>query len=465
MEVTLYRHEKKLNSTKIPRGGEVYSCDVYDPCSIITPTLIFGGDVTEYNYCYIPAWSRYYFLTGWEYRQGRWFGSFAVDVLASYRDEIGTSTQYVTRSAARGDGSITDGVYVQTAVMSITSQTASNPFSSAQGSYIVAIGGDQTTYYSLSQSQLNTLTAYIFSDDYADELIGGLFTDVYPELKTQVNPLQYISSIQWIPLQISSGASAPIYVGWVRTPAIGSNLTMQTVATEQVTFTLPRHPAGGGQGSYLNAAPYTRYSLFFPPFGCIQLPSGPCLASSSLVCDIYCEPSTGEAFLNIKIGGAVVSRVSAKISTTVQLGQIIAPGIGVGSMIQGAAGTVSDVAGAIGSALSGNVAGTVAGVAGAINNGVERLRGTAANQIPAINTVGTPNGGAAANFGDVQLVAEFATIVSKDPTHKGTPLCQTATISSLPGYLEVSWPHIEIPGTSGETSEILQFMGGGFYYE
>lgn len=465
MKVTLYRHEKKLNSTKRPRGGEGYSCDVYDPCSIITPTLIFSGDVTEYNYCYIPTWSRYYFLTEWEYRQGRWFGTFTVDVLASYRDEIGSSTQYVTRSATRGDGSITDSTYVQTAVMSINTQTASNPFSSAQGSYIVAIGGDQTAYYSLSQSNLNTLTAYIFSDDYADELIGGLFTDVYPELKTQVNPLQYISSIQWVPLQITSGASAPIYVGWVRTPAVGSKLTMQTVATEQVSFTLPRHPAGGGQGSYLNAAPYTRYSLFFPPFGCIQLPSDACLASSNLVCDIYCEPTTGEAFLNVEIGGAVVSRVSSKISTTVQLGQIIAPGIGAGSMIQGAAGTIADVAGAVGSALSGNVAGAVSGVAGAVNNGVERLRGTAASQIPAINTVGTPNGGTAANFGDVQLITEFGAVVSKDPAHKGTPLCQTATISSLPGYLEVSWPHIEIPGTAGETSEILQFLGGGFYYE
>lgn len=465
MQVTLYRHEKKLNSTKRPRGGESFSCEVYDPCSIISPTLIFGGDVTDYNYCYIPAWSRYYFLSGWEYRQGRWFGTFQVDALASYRDEIGASTQYVSRSAARGDGSITDSTYVQTAVMSTSIQTASNPLSSASGSFVVGIGGDQTTYYSMSQSQLNTLTAYIFSDDYADALMGGLFTDLYPELKTQVNPLQYISSIQWIPLDISSSGSVPIYVGWVRTPAIGSRLSMQTVATEQVTFTLPRHPAGGGQGSYLNAAPYTRYSLFFPPFGCVQLPSAPCLASSSVVADLYCEPSTGEAYLNIKIGGAVVSRVSSKISTTIQLGQIIAPGIGAGTIIQGAAGTVADVASAVGSALSGNVAGAVAGVAGAVNNGVERARNAAASQIPAINTVGTPNGGAAANFGDVQLIAEFGSIVAKDPAHKGTPLCQTATVSSLGGYMEISWPHIEIPGTAGETSEILQFMGGGFYYE
>lgn len=465
MEVTLYRFEKKLNSTRQPRGGEDFSCEVFDPCSIISPTLIFGGDVTEYNYCHVPAWNRYYFLSNWEYRQGRWCGTFQVDALASYKEEIGGSSQYVTRSSARGDGSITDSVYVQTAIMSINTQTAGNPLSSGSGSFVVGIGGDQTTYYSMSESQLNTLTAYIFSDDYADSLIGQIFTDVYPELKTQVNPLQYISSIQWIPMDVRSSASVPIYVGWVRTPAVGSRLTTATVATDQVSFTLPRHPAGGGQGSYLNAAPYTRYSLFFPPFGCIQLPSGPCLASSSVVADIMCEPSTGEAFLNIKIGGAVVSRVSAKISTTIQLGQIIAPGIGAGSIIQGAAGTVADVAGAVGSALTGNVAGAVSGVAGAINNGVERMRGAAASQIPSINTVGTPNGGTAANFGDVQLIAEFGSVVSKDPTHKGTPLCQVASVGSLGGYMEISWPHIEIPGTAEETQTILQMMGGGFYYE
>ena len=465
MEVTLYRFEKKLNSTRRPSGGEHFNCEVFDPCSIVSPTLIFSGDVTAYNYCYIPAWERYYFLSNWEYRGGRWFGSFSVDALATYKAEIGASSQYVTRSATRGDGSINDPVYINTAVININKQTAGNPLSSASGRFIVAVGGDQITYYAMTESQLNTLTSYIFSNAYADELVGGLFSDVYPELKTQINPLQYISSVVWIPLDISSGSSVPISVGWVLTPALGSRLSMSTVATEQVSFTLPRHPAGGGERSYLNSAPYTRYSIFFPPFGNIQLPSEACLASPQVVCDLLCEPRTGEAFLNIKIGDAVVSRVSSKIGTNIQLGQITAPGVGAGTIIQGAAGAVSAIASVAGAAMTGNIAGAIGAGAGAVNDAISGMRSVAASQIPSINTVGTPNGGAAANFGDVELIAEFASIVDKDPSHKGTPLCQLVSVSSLGGYMEISWPHIEIPGTSAEEQTILQMMGGGFYYE
>ena len=56
-------------------------------------------------------------------------------------------------------------------------------------------------------------------------------------------------------------------------------------------------------------------------------------------------------------------------------------------------------------------------------------------------------------------------VVDDDLTHRGRPLCQVKTISSLSGYILVGDPDISIPGTAEENVMIKNYMANGFYYE
>ena len=61
--VTLYTFSKRENSTAQPSTGTDFYCVLKQPTSIINPTLeISASDITGYNYAYIAAFGRYYFM-------------------------------------------------------------------------------------------------------------------------------------------------------------------------------------------------------------------------------------------------------------------------------------------------------------------------------------------------------------------------------------------------------------------
>ena len=116
IQATLYSMTKDRNSTAIPSGGG-WTMDIRlkDGCSIIAPGVIFDfglqGNPQEYNYLHIPDFGRYYWINDWTYDRGLWIAGCTVDALASWRDEIGASSQYIARAAAAFDGAISDSLY------------------------------------------------------------------------------------------------------------------------------------------------------------------------------------------------------------------------------------------------------------------------------------------------------------------------------------------------------------------
>lgn len=466
MRITLYTFSKKPNSTARPENGITFDCEIYDPCSIIAPTLILHGDPTSYNYAYIPKWSRYYFVDNWRYDGSRWIGSLSVDVLATYKDDIGASSQYVVRSSSKSNPGVQDTLYpcVATPVYSRVERPA--PWESENGCYVVGVMGGKTSFYAMTPGQLNILMSYIFSDAYADEVIGGLYADIYPELKAQLNPLQYISSVVWYPITFT-GYSTSLTVGWVDTPASGDRIPEDSIGVRDVTYTIPRHPQGG-KGSYLSMAPYSEYHLYYPPFGCISLDSNLVAEADEILAKLYLDPRTSEAILIISDGVNQASRVTSKIGSPVQLGQITAPGFGLGSTIQAGSQLLSGLAGSAAGFLEATpsaILSSVSGLANTVSNTVGAIGDMAAGQIPSINTIGSPVGGIASITGITSLVGRFLPVTSKDNANKGTPLMQVENIGSLGGYCVVSDPHLSTSALPDEITVLYRYMTGGFYYE
>ena len=109
--VNFYNFAKRENSTARPSGGTSFNCILKSESSIINPTIELQLSIDtapSYNYAYIPSYNRYYFVKEWTFNNRLWSASLSVDVLATYKTEIGNSFLYVTRSSAAFVRSIGD---------------------------------------------------------------------------------------------------------------------------------------------------------------------------------------------------------------------------------------------------------------------------------------------------------------------------------------------------------------------
>ena len=113
--IELYQCNKKPNSTKRPTNNvgdpfHIVSGIILDGTSITNPVVTIEQtsqyDVRDYNYARIPVFNRYYFITNITTDKNLWILTMAVDVLATYRDDIRSSSQYVLRSASQSDDNI-----------------------------------------------------------------------------------------------------------------------------------------------------------------------------------------------------------------------------------------------------------------------------------------------------------------------------------------------------------------------
>ena len=153
MQVFLFDINKKVNSTKqpLPSEGQTFSCELKEETSFLTPTLKFAPNTltsglfspSAYNYAMIPYWQRYYYITDWTYKNGIWEASLSVDVLASFKTEIGETTTYIIRSASQYNGDILDTFYPATTVCGTTKQQFAYDFiyqtSISEGCFVVGI--------------------------------------------------------------------------------------------------------------------------------------------------------------------------------------------------------------------------------------------------------------------------------------------------------------------------------------
>ena len=103
MTVTLYKttsDKRALNKTLVEgRSFDVNLLDGND--SILTPRIIIGADVSEYNYIHIPDFNRYYYIKSVDVLDNRRFCcNCEVDVLMSFADDIKNLTVVSGKAAA-----------------------------------------------------------------------------------------------------------------------------------------------------------------------------------------------------------------------------------------------------------------------------------------------------------------------------------------------------------------------------
>lgn len=466
MQAIFYQFAKRTNSTKRPSGGHEFGIDLKAPCNIINPEIKTASqsDPTGYNYCYLPTFSRYYWVKNWTYSEGLWTASLTVDTLASYREQIGNSTEYVARSSARFDGTISDGLYPATAkVQSVTTAFQGGFAETISGGFFV-IG-----FIAKAANSIGAVTYVVMTPGNAKKLSAKLLTDVsYLSIdnaeisdsltKILFNPYQYIVSCNYFPFSIAEiTAHLPLVssvdFGWwsVDIPCwiLGAD---NNKLTKSVSVSIPKHPQAASRGGYCNASPYTDYTIFLQPFGVIPLDASKLWGAATLSMQYSVDLFTGDSILRVFTDtNQLVHETTAKLGAPIQLSNITFDVPSGGGLLQ------TGIAAAFGGLQAALTGGSFSDVGNGILNAAQATNADVASKGATGSTIA---------FDSVPyMVARFKILVDDNNDDHGRPLCRRVQISSIPGYIMVDDPDIALAATAEEIDSVKSYMKNGFFYE
>lgn len=465
MQVTFYSLSKRKNSTKRPTAsGNTQTVVLKDNCSILSPSLEINwgnNDPSAYNYCYIPMWGRYYYITDWTFDGRNWIMSTVSDAMASFRGDIHNSTLYVLRSQSDYDLNVADNSYPATTDLT---RAVSAPISIGfggsdlgSGRFIMgAVSRDTNiisptgvTYYVMSAASFNLFRNAIFID-LTSEMTTAL-KDV-PAMML-CNPVSFITSIQWVPFVPSTVHADDLVLGyWIAPNLIG--IDVASSLTWESTFDIvPPRPAAD-RGTWQKLPPFCRYYVYIPYFGIIELP-----AEIAAFHDFYgvitVSITTGRASLKI-VPKILNQPVSPCITHSAQVGQ----GMDL-------AGMSTDL-----EKFAGGVAKTFVGGAEALAGKVEGFLDFAKGGIETAFSLSSPKsqymgmaGGTTETWTNAHCVTEYYAPTDEDIAHRGRPLCRKKQLGTLSGFCQVSDGNINTEATPAEKQEIKAYLEGGFYLE
>lgn len=464
MQIQLYQFAKKKNSTIQPDQGVAVDVVLKEPTNMLSPVIRItqtrigaGIAPTMYNYVYIPKFTRYYFISNWDYTGGCWECTCICDVMASWKTYISAQSVYVERAQAEYDGNIIDAMFP--AKTDYTKKYASVATSwlnvaPSGGTYVLGIINDQNTktvgavtYYALTPTIISTFISYIFGNNIfqssnINEISEGLFKGLF-------NPAQYIVSCTWFPESQShfGSTSASIKIGYWDTGING--VLVETLAVRQViTATFPNHDQASTRGNFLNFSPYAYYTLYVPPFGAIPIDSSVRAHGDYMRSYVYIDHITGQATLRIGVSNVQAGdpnifsgEVTAMFGVPIQLAQVM-----------------SDYTGGIGQAVGGLLSGNILSVlSGAVQSAISAYS-------PQVQSMGA-NGSFIMDIIDPCIIATFANITDPSDSILGRPLMKQKAIATLSGFIKCSNVHVNIPCMDEEREQIEAMMNTGFYYE
>ena len=145
MDIIFYNTSSERNAlNKVLREGATLHGTFRDECSVSDPEFIIESDTnfTNYNYVYIPEFSRYYFITEiTSVRTLVWRISLHVDVLMSFKDYILTSHVLLEESEVTAASNyLNSDSWVAQVRRNTTAMSFPNGFEE-QGHYILITAG------------------------------------------------------------------------------------------------------------------------------------------------------------------------------------------------------------------------------------------------------------------------------------------------------------------------------------
>ena len=479
MNVDFWTFAKKSNSTARPAANPAYtfSCTLKDASGVLRPVLeIYQSaafNPSGLNYARIATYSRYYYVTDWQWILGRWECTLQVDVLATYKTQIGADSKYILRSSYARDINLIDTFYPSKTWAVDEEYTGSFNWtrSITAGHFVIGVVnrsqhlGMPVTYYDIAASEIRDLMQLMFpaeAGDWDDTLTlanQALIKSIY-------DPWQFVVSCKWFPCPVS--ADTYEYIGFGNWD--GNHLTANS--SDWIVGNPVSNPANwSGYLQTINlpsgwlsrparerSTPYCHMFLKCNPWGVIELDPNDFTTATAVILEAYPDYISGDCRLD------VYARISANQKVLVyQSNAKIGVDIPLANTAQNVSGFLTSLAGVVG-AVASSGASTAAAVMGTLE-AVGGLHDAASAMAPTMSRAGGVMSGMINLDGEGLLRIRTNYFAGESNSEFGRPLCDVRQISAIPGYIKCGEGHMDLAAFQEEVQEIEDFLTGGFFYE
>lgn len=472
MNIQLYTLAKKTNSTMRPTGtGRVVGIQLKSPCSILNPVLE-GATYYPENYCYIPLWSRYYFIREKTYVNGAWTYDLECDYLATWKTEIGSSTFYVNRSSSERNERMIDTAFPLNGNYIVAGSPENDALSMGfnAGSIVIGVLGDNgtgQTLYTLSPNNFQALISdlLVFGDGYQ-------WGDIPQGAKNSImNPTQYITSCRWYPFTFADSYNltslrAGLWEGRVACAKVRTPYPESSVFTK--IFTVPNHPQTNSRGFYTNMKPFTTLIMELPSLGLFELDESLMYQYPYLRVRLMLDPYNGvgtwdgwgmDSEQNAR---CMLFKKDAQIGVDIPLSSQDKAWGNFASNVLGAVASFALAAATSGASTAAKAATHIGAFARGMGQVYEGFEGMTSGVQSTNYTRGTLQ--ELMNF-KTYLTAIFRDQCEVDVTNKGRPLSALRRLDTLSGYMEVMTASVSLPASDEEMNIVNRQLESGFYYE
>lgn len=471
----LYKFSKDNRSTGIPSGdGTIISGINYKkPTSRENPEFEFTTDSMndDFDFNYLKIHNKYFYVNDITIgNRDKFILHCSKDRLATFRDQIHNSTQYIVRSTNTSElnGYINDTAYSMTSDINTTHVIAGDStwFNPSMGTAVIGVlgpnAGDTTTYYEMSTVTLTALIQILYNIDVSRELsIASIEVGL---LKTLYDPIKYMTSCILLPYTYSStGNTNTIKTGYIDLP-IGSGTSVKKINSNEdrvftATISYGNHPQAGTRGHYLNISPYTQRQLTVLPFGTFNIDCSKLNDYQNKIrLRAVCNKSDGNSLLEVyTIPDSDSGLHNVLFRSNAQLG-VHVPLYQSDSIFKQTYSMMGAQVGAVGGVLTGNFA---------------SLPGTAMQWCGAINSMHAPEvhmvGGASGSFiltsdNTPALDSAYYNVVPID-SNLGVMICKNKRLGDMPGFNICQNSKINISGPESDREYIRNIMNTGIIIE
>ena len=469
MNLTIWvNFSKRRNSTKRPAGGDgVYNVALKEHTSLMKPTFIMNGTNIEATYC---KWAdRYYYINDIIFISNDYRELVCeLDVLATFKTEIGNYTTLISRAASDQNYDVVDSIYPAKTIPITKRVQISNPgvFTTnfSEGTFLICTSGKHgMRVHVMSYHQADVAMAALFPQN--TQTINAWVDSTFntATMGGSASATQFVTFYRWLPLKFSTVAALcssanEFYVGpWNMCDGVVLSGPIHYVSGTinyglfSTSVTFPARDDAGSRGKWEYLAPFAQYSIYAPPFGLIPIDAAFLVsAGRSISFDLMVEFLGGNATLRLyynlgqsgpKMQGLYTHNLACDLR---QAGG----GINYAGILGGAASAVAAY-------FKEDYVGMGASIASA-----------ASASIPQTTAVGGGGAGPTADMAENWYAyATYFDPIDENQAELGRPLAEVKQISSLSGFVQTADAKISIPGHVEEMVEINTMLNSGIFYE
>lgn len=458
--ITIYNSTKRINSTALPSGGYEESVVLKDGCSVLNPVFVLNTSVVNGNM--IKWQNRYYWITDINFTRNNLAQiTCEVDVLASWRDNIMSTTAFVNYSTSNFDVMLTDNrLPISSDSGQVSSSVNIGNLFNTDGSYVVGVIGNTPSpntggfvnVYQLTEAECANLGVFFSSEVEAITEITQKFGNAFGCLVFS----------KWIPVSPQGFGLYQVSIGGQQTDVFGE------LIKDRLRFGTVFVPIPWYSDDFRKFEPYSHASLYLPFVGVVQLSLQDLAEIVTLTVNWAFDFYTGEIVYTIINADGILALYKGNASTDIPLSTYQADISSKGAQIQNVAeiGVASGAATGIWAQQIAKLGSQFEGIGAGLKNFMSAVQSLTPMK-PGI--LGGFSGAAGARLSlDLKLSIDTHP-TSQAPSNmsdvSGRPCGKTLTMSSLSGYVECADFSVGGLATSYEKQKIEQYMKGGVFLE